>query len=302
MTIQKGRLWPRSSLVLATVTALATLAVMFGFRLGSMEATTIAAVAIVLCGLPHGTLDVEIAATHFGQLGATAKSKIILAYISCAGAMVLFWMVAPAFALATFLLVSIVHFSRDWRDGVDPFFAMMVAWAIIALPALSHPESVAFIFGTLTGSSNGPIIAAILACTAAPAALGSLVFAYCKWREMDKASALEVLTCLVAALFLPPLVAFSIFFCGLHSPRHMAEALRETPSLSASKKAIIGFAVFALAVCIGVVLFMSQQDMATQPGLIRAAFVLISVLTVPHFALESGDERTGSRAASLISV
>ncbi len=284
--MQTDQLWPQTGLVLAAVTGLAILAMVLGFRLGSTGATTIAAIAIVLFGLPHGTLDVEIAATHFGQLGLASKLKIIAAYVSCAGAMVLVWTMAPAFALATFLLVSIIHFSRDWRDGVDPFFAVMVAWAIIALPALSHPDGVAFIFGTLTGSTHGPIIAAILACTAAPAALGSLVFAYCKWRAMDKASALEVLICLVAALFLPPLIAFAIFFCGLHSPRHMTDALRETPSLNMSRKAIIGLAVFALAICIGVLLFMSRQDLATQPGLIRAAFVLISVLTVPHFILE----------------
>ncbi len=271
---------------MAAVIGLSILARVLGDELASLEVTTVAAVAIVLFGLPHGTLDVEIAASYFRQLGTVGKSKIIAAYVGCAGAMVLLWFVAPAFALASFLVVSIIHFSRDWRDGGDPFFAMMVAWAIVAMPALSHPESVAFIFGTLTGGTTGPVIAALLACTAAPASLGSLVFAYCKWREMDEARALEMLTCLTAAIFLPPLIAFAIFFCGLHSPRHMADALRETHSLKRSKVAFIGFAVFALAVCIGVMLFMSRQDMATQPGLIRSAFILISVLTVPHFLLE----------------
>ncbi len=254
--------------------------------MNSPHVNMLAAVAIVLAGIPHGTLDVEIAAAHFGQKGITGKIRIIGGYLLCAAAMVLLWILLPELALISFLIISIVHFSRDWRGGVDPFLAMMVGWALVALPALASPDDVAMIFAALTGSNNGAVIAALLGAASVPAALGSLVFAYWAFRHDDKKSALEVLACIVAALFLPPLVAFAIFFCGLHSPRHMADALRETGDLSPLKKTAIICAVFALSLGLGVVMFLYQGDVPADMGIIRTAFILISTLTVPHFILE----------------
>jgi Brp/Blh family beta-carotene 15,15'-monooxygenase len=254
--------------------------------MNSTHVNMLAAVAIVLAGIPHGTLDVEIAAAHFGQKGITGKIRIIGGYLFCAAFMVFLWILLPELALISFLIISIVHFSRDWRGGVDPFLAMMVGWALVALPALASPDDVAMIFAALTGSNNGAVIAALLGAASVPAALGSLVFAYWAFRHDDKQSALEVLACIVAALFLPPLVAFAIFFCGLHSPRHMADALRETGDLSPLKKTAIICAVFALSLGLGVVMFLYQGDVPADMGIIRTAFILISTLTVPHFILE----------------
>jgi len=254
--------------------------------MNSPHINMLAAVAIVLAGIPHGTLDVEIAAAHFGQKGITGKIRIIGGYLFCAAFMVFLWILLPELALISFLIISIVHFSRDWRGGVDPFLAMMVGWALVALPALASPDDVAMIFAALTGSNNGAVIAALLGAASVPAALGSLVFAYWAFRHDDKQSALEVLACIVAALFLPPLVAFAIFFCGLHSPRHMADALRETGDLSPLKKTAIICAVFALSLGLGVVMFLYQGDVPADMGIIRTAFILISTLTVPHFILE----------------
>jgi Brp/Blh family beta-carotene 15,15'-monooxygenase len=254
--------------------------------INSIEANMLAAIAIVLAGIPHGTLDVEIAAAHFGRSGIAGKATIIVGYLACAAFMVVLWLEIPALALVSFLIISIVHFSRDWRGGVDPFLAMMVGWALVALPALASPGDVATVFAALTGSNDGAVIAALLGAASVPAALGSLVFAYWAFRNNDTQSALEVLACITAALFLPPLVAFAVFFCGLHSPRHMADALKATGTLSGTKKALIVCAVTALSLGMGVLMFLYQGKVPTDMGIIRAAFILISTLTVPHFILE----------------
>lgn len=275
------RLW-----ALPLVTAMLILADHFWVGMDSMQMTAIAAACIVLAGIPHGTLDVEIAADRFGRTSIVGKTNILAAYIACAMAMILFWAIAPEIALISFLVISIVHFSRDWRGGADPFLAMMVGWTLVALPALAQPTEVAMIFETLTGNQNGQTIAALLACASVPAALGSLVFAYWSYANDDRPSAVEVITCIVAAFFLPPLIAFAIFFCGLHSPRHFADALRETGAISPAKKAAIIIAVFALSIGLGALLFASRSGISVDTGIIHTAFVLISTLTVPHFILE----------------
>jgi len=163
----------------------------------------------------------------------------------------------------------------------------MVGWALVALPALASPDAVAMIFTVLTGNPNGSVIAGLLGAASVPAALGSLVFAYWASRNHDPRSAVEVLACIAAAMFLPPLIAFAVFFCGLHSPRHMHDALRETGALSHAKKTMIIMAVSSLSLGFGVVMFLFQGNLSADAGIIRAAFILISTLTVPHFILEN---------------
>ncbi|MFN0047366.1 MAG: Brp/Blh family beta-carotene 15,15'-dioxygenase [Sphingorhabdus sp.] len=254
--------------------------------LGSPQMTMLAAVAIVLVGIPHGTLDVEIASIRFGRSSYSDKFKILAGYFSCAAIMTLCWLTNSALALTLFLVISIIHFGQDWRGGADIFLAMMVSWALIALPALSHPEEVINIFVMLTDAEAGSTISAILACTAAPAALGSLAFTYWAYKNGETLNAVDVASCLTAALFLPPLIAFAVFFCGLHSPRHMEESLRECSGLSAAKKAGVMAAVFPLAIALGVLLFIGMDNLQLESGVIRSAFILISILTVPHFILE----------------
>jgi beta-carotene 15,15'-dioxygenase len=275
------RLWVLPFLVVGLI----TINLCYG-GLDTVQSTMIASVAIVVAGIPHGTLDIEIAAARFGNSGTAHKLIILAAYVGCAAMMIVLWQQIPELALTAFLIISIIHFSADWRGGVEPFLAMMVGWALIALPALSHPQSAAMIFEILTGNQNGTTIAAVLACTSVPATLGSIVFAFWSYQKGDYKTTVDMTSCLVAAICLPPLIAFSIFFCGLHSPRHMADALRDTGGLSPRKKAIIIAAVFCLSAGIGVVLFMGGADAPMDVGIIQTAFVLLSTLTVPHFILE----------------
>ncbi len=249
-------------------------------------ATAIAAALILLCGVPHGTLDVEIAAIRFGRQGLGGKLKITATYAGCAAAMAALWALLPSAALVVFLVLSIIHFGADWRTGVDPFFAMMVGWALIALPALAHPAQVAAIFETLTGDGHGGTIAALLACTAIPALLGSLLFGFQTFMRAGSLSGLDVICCLVAALVLPPLAGFAVFFCGLHSPRHLGEALCQSGPASNGKKALIGGAVMALSFAAAAVIFLADRTVSVDTGVITTAFVLLSILTVPHFILE----------------
>lgn len=254
--------------------------------LDSLAWTALAALAIATCGLPHGTLDIEIAALRFGAAGLLARLAILAAYLTGAAVMALCWWQAPELALTLFLILSIIHFSQDWRARAEPFLALLVAWTLIALPALTQPTAVAAIFNILTGNPHGSVIAAVLACATAPALIGSAVFVYWSYRNGDRQNAVDVVCCLAAALLLPPLMAFAIFFCGLHSPRHMADALQETGTLPPWKqRAIIG-AVFLLSAGFGVLLLIGQNNSAIDAGIIRSAFVLISILTVPHFLLE----------------
>lgn len=256
---------------------------------GGFEGPTVTALAsavIFLAGLPHGALDVEIAATRFARQDVKARVIITAIYVTVAALMWGFWAAQPAIALSLFLILSIVHFGADWNSDADPFFSGMVGWALVGLPALSHPKAVASLFETLAGDGNGATIAAILAASAVPAIIGSVIFARLTIKQADLSAGLAVLSCLAAALFLPPLVGFAVFFCGLHSPMHFGEAIHRSGASTTLKKMIVVLAVVALACGFAAWFFANIRLLSPDAALVRTAFVVLSILTVPHFALE----------------
>jgi beta-carotene 15,15'-dioxygenase len=275
------RIW-----ILPAVTAMLLLIHATWDSLNSLSATMVAAIAILLGGIPHGTLDIEIAANRYGQSDTKGKVAITAIYLLVALSMVMIWLVAPAVALTAFLILSIVHFAADWQTGNERFLGAMVGWALIATPALSHSADVASIFEMLTGDDSGATVAALLACTAPPAVLGTLVYCYWCTSRGNMMDAVDVACCMIASIFLPPLFAFMLFFCGLHSPRHMADALQEAGvTMNAQTLTKIAL-VFGLSLGIGAILYSVLSGAAGKEGIIGTAFILISVLTVPHFLLE----------------
>lgn len=268
----------------------------FGPGLATASASVGFAAAILLTGIPHGALDIEIFARHLGRSDALSKLKLTAGYAGCALLMTLIWIYAPPLALLLFLILSILHFGLDWRDNAEPFLGMTVGWAIVALPALSHPSEVTTIFNTLVGDDSGATMAALLACSSVPAALVTLAFCRAAFARGNQKAAIHVATCLFAACFLPPLASFAMFFCGLHSPRHFADALAQSGPMAPLKKTAIITAVVGLSLGIGVWIFTQGQTLGMSDGTVRATFILLSILTLPHFILEQILARTHSSA------
>jgi beta-carotene 15,15'-dioxygenase len=295
----RGALSPSTELGFLSLRAVAMPLITFGLvmldhigpGLGDMLSAMIAAVAIIVVGIPHGSLDIEIAATHFGKSTTHGKIQITLAYLAAAMLMTLLWFKIPPLALTLFLIVSIIHFSADWRTSVDPFLAYMVGWALIALPALSHLDAVAAIFSLLTGNQSGAVIAALLACSAVPAVLGCIVYTGLAFKQGRHGDGIDLICCLLAMVILPPLISFALFFCCLHSPRHLIGAVQDAGKIPLLQKAVIALAVIIFALGLGVLLFVFGNTSPTDASVIKTAFLLLSILTVPHFILEQLNHR-----------
>jgi beta-carotene 15,15'-dioxygenase len=253
--------------------------------------SAVAAVLIFLSGVPHGTLDVEIAAARFGGQTLGAKCAITAVYIGGAFAMWLVWMAAPALALSAFLIISIIHFSADWRGVTDPFLALTMGWALIAVPAFANPAAVAGLFEIIVQNGQGEVIAALLASSAIPALAGGAIYIVVTAQERQWARVNEALCCLVAAFALPPLIGFAVYFCGFHSPRHLSEAIRQSGPARLSKKIIIGASTFALSIGGAAWFAVTSGDSVLDTNMIRTAIICLSILTVPHVCLEQVQQR-----------
>ena len=97
---------------------------------------------------------------------------------------------------------------------------------------------------------------------------------------------LELIAITLLAWVLPPLIFFTIYFCGLHSPRHALEVVRHYGI--EPLEAVLVSALFTLmAVIFASVFFISGESGAVDDKSIRIIFVGLAALTVPHMILLS---------------
>ena len=75
----------------------------------------LASCLISLVGLPHGALD-PMVATRYGLIRDFPSSVWFLTiYSAIVGLVIGFWLLLPSLALVLFLLISSLHFGRDWK-------------------------------------------------------------------------------------------------------------------------------------------------------------------------------------------
>lgn len=241
--------------------------------------------AVVVFGLPHGALDPWIARQAGVYRGASGLIAFNLAYLSLAGLVLLIWWVSPVVALALFLLLSAFHFSGDWQLHMAPWQRVVAALALLSMPAVFDPQSVEAIFIALSGSAaaslaHGLHIMGYVAVAALLVVLASALV------QRQYVAVVELAILLLLAASVPPLVYFTIYFCLLHSPRHMRSTLSEAANQPRSalliNASIYTFATLAIAALIALYL-LPRIDMTQL--ILQLVFIGLAALTVPHMLL-----------------
>ena len=108
---------------------------------------------ISLVGLPHGALDPVIA--HRCGLIHDLRSSVwfFAGYIIVVALVVLFWLTLPSASLLLFLLISCIHFGRDWKQKVS-FGGFAYGAFVLGLPAWTAPKQVEQIFSFLISRTH----------------------------------------------------------------------------------------------------------------------------------------------------
>ena len=103
---------------------------------------------ISLVGLPHGALD-PVVAHRCGLIYDLRTSlQFIAGYVIVVALVILLWLQLPAASLLLFLLISCVHFGRDWKQKIS-FGGFAYGAFVLGLPAWTAPEQVEQIFSFL---------------------------------------------------------------------------------------------------------------------------------------------------------
>jgi len=269
---------------------------------GAAAKAAVLAALVAMLGLPHGAVDHLEGRTLLAPRVGRAWWLVFGAlYVAAATVVVAAWLLWPPGLLVGFLLLAAGHFGAE-DVAADPaaprgpprVLEAGLRGAIPVLgPVLFHPERTGELFAYLLPGSSAAGVQAVLVPLAwgAPVFAGALAaFAVIAWASGRRGTAVEVLALTVAVGVLPPLLAFVVYFCLWHAPRHtLTVAARLSPA--DARHGLVRFTRAALpltlmtAVAGAAVSWWLGSAAHAVPAVIATVFVGLAALTVPHVVL-----------------
>ncbi len=250
----------------------------------AVEVSVLAAAVLVL-GVPHGALDV-LHARRAWQLDRPARWAVfLLVYVLLAAAVVAAWVTAPSTSLVGLLVISAFHFSGDLESGTPVPLRIVHGLAPICLPALLHAEALGELFAALATAGTAADLVRLLEWAARPLLAATVLsVAWAARRRRHRRAALEVLATAAVCAIAPPLVGFGVYFCLLHSWRHVARTNHLCRPTPAEFRWAAGLPTVATGLGAGLAFFLLEPE-AWATGLVQVVFVGLAELTVPHMLL-----------------
>ncbi len=239
---------------------------------------------IVILGVPHGALDTLFAQRLYRI--STVRGWLMFGAIYCIAASLIVgvWFFAPLVFLCGFLIISAAHFSGDPVAGALGPTRIVHGGVIVVLPALYYAQDIGRLLGFLAGPEAAEPLSAQLAFLA-PLWLFALAACVILEARNSMLRAAELLALGLLATFAPPLIAFTVFFCGMHSARHILRTLdyaRVRKPRSVALAGLIPMAGIFAALTVG---WLLMSDISLDESVIQVVFVGLAALTVPHMAL-----------------
>ena len=241
-------------------------------------------VVIFLLGLPHGALDPWIA-QRLGLYDST-KQKIVFitGYLALSALVVFFWLWLPVLSLFIFLTISAWHFSGDWNTSINRPLRLCAGTLLLLMPIGFHTDTVSTIFQALSGINGAKLTTTLSLPPWLLAAAMTLIAAAAAMKRQWQTS-LDFLSLLGLAYFTPPLIYFTLYFCLLHSPRHLfgifkSATIAEHLSLM---RMMITFTLVSLMLIGGLWWLWSALPPSTL--ILKLIFISLAAVTVPHMLL-----------------
>ena len=242
------------------------------------------AIAILLLGVPHGALDTVFAHRLYRVRTPLQWLIFVIVYVLLALLVVLLWWTLPRLFMAGFLLISALHFSGDPDIELSIGVRMLYGSAAIVLPTLLHAPAVTALFAQLVGAQAAADLVAPLQWMSTPLLLGELILIALAI-SADWLAGIEIALVVLLSVFASPLIAFTLFFCGMHSPRHFLR----TASLAGVSpvRLLVRAALLPTLACLAAAALatIALSGQTIEVRLMRIVFVGLAALTVPHMML-----------------
>ena len=244
-------------------------------------------------GVAHGSLDLVIAKRIGIVSNLISSIFFIVIYLSLSLFIAYVWLKLPEISLLIFLFISVLHFGMsdcllEINNKVYLLEVTLRGLIPIVIPIFLHNSIVGEIFELLLikplfFDSLTIIFKNLYYITLCLFVIFSLVLI--KQNEKHKTHILsELLAVIFCFYYFEPLIAFSIYFCFLHSLRHLMDEQKENKLtiFELFKKTI---PITSIALFIGLYVMFFVNIGVSNYKYITILFISLAALTVPHMIL-----------------
>jgi Brp/Blh family beta-carotene 15,15'-monooxygenase len=252
---------------------------------------------ILTIGISHGSLDHIKGKKLIKYFGFKSMTIFYLGYLFIGVITILIWLIFPKLLLFLFLIVAAYHFGKEDSEFINQkkkfeLIYFLKGSLIITSPLFFHKEETLVIFETLNFyiSNNLIISKEILFILILLSFVSGIILSLNKSFEVRSLLLMDYLSILILNYFLNPIIAFTIYFCFLHSIRHSISLIREL-----NKNLKKGLPVFikkafplTILTILGYVLSISILNNYNEfnETIYRVIFIGLASLTFPHILLE----------------
>ena len=257
---------------------------------------------ILSVGISHGALDNYKANKILKIYKIDNKLVFYFSYISISILIILSWIFFSLITLLAFLLIASYHFGREdtsflikKNSSFDQLLYLVKGSLIISSPLFFHTDETLKIFELLLINNSFLIFIknehwVINVCLIFNF-LGYLYFVFRNNFDNFEILFLDLLLILIINFVFSPLLAFTVYFCFLHSIRHIISIVLELDWANFSnginlfiKKALPLTVVTAILYLLAVFLIANFYGFNT--AIIQVIFIGLASLTFPHILLE----------------
>jgi len=276
------------------------------FRYNNLNISTIFCLLLILViGVSHGSLD-HIKGKKLLELFNIKSTYIFyITYILISVAVIVTWILFPSITLFLFLMIASYHFGKEDTQFLindKSYFTQMLyffkGFLIVLAPLYFHFQETIAIFklllidnemfySSLNFIETNKVIHIGIICSTL-----SSIFLFFKNFEIKKfVIFLDYFSILVLNHYLSPLVAFTIYFCFLHSIRHsITLAIELDPNSVTNGFGLFIKKAFPLTILTGVfsfiVLYLLSNSYNLDSAILKIIFIGLASLTFPHILLE----------------
>ena len=260
---------------------------------------------ILSIGVSHGSLDNLKGRKLFLIFGINNFFVFYLSYILISLIVIILWIIIPSISLVVFLLVASHHFGKEDTQFLiiensyyNHLLFFLKGSLIIFAPMYFHFDETISIFKSLLIDNetffeslnlietNKILLYGIIVSTL------SSILLFTKNFELKKFTIFfDYFSILIINYYFSPLVAFTLYFCFLHSVRHSISLISELDENSIANglkifiKKALQLTILTATFCF-LSLYLLNNTYNFDGSILKIIFIGLASLTFPHILLE----------------
>ena len=260
---------------------------------------------ILIIGISHGSLDNLKGEKLLKIFGIHNFLIFYLLYILIAIAVIILWIILPSISLIIFLIIASYHFGKEdtqfliiENSYLNQFLFFMKGSLIVLAPIYFHFDETINIFKSLLIDNenfyeflNFIETNKILLFSVILSTLANIILFIQKFEIKKFAIFFDYFSILILNYYFSPLLAFTLYFCFLHSIRHSITLIIELEKNDLNlgfkmfvKKAL-PLTILTASLCL-IGLYFINNTYTFDSSILKIIFIGLASLTFPHILLE----------------